>query len=105
MRGTLRRLEAHEPGMRRIVARAGAANDRLELVQADLLEDQGWEQAAQGCAYVLHVASPVGTDVPRRQAERLIRPALDGTLRVMKADVAARRRARWKTASLRPLKA
>ena len=89
VRGTLRRLEAHEPGMRRIIARAGAANDRLELVQADLLEDQGWEQAAQGCTYVLHVASPVGTDVPRRQAERLIRPARDGTLRVMKAAAAA----------------
>ena len=39
VRGTLRKLETHEPGVRRIVAQAGAANDQLELVQADLEVD------------------------------------------------------------------
>ncbi len=89
VRGTLRRLEEHEPAVRQIVAQAGAANDQLELVQADLLADQGWEQAVQDCTYVLHIASPVGTNVPRNQAESLIRPARDGTLRVLKASAAA----------------
>jgi dihydroflavonol-4-reductase len=89
VRGTLRKLVAHEPGVRRIVAQAGAANDQLELVQADLEADQGWEQAVQGCAYVLHVASPVGVGVSRGQAESLVRPAREGTLRVLKAAAAA----------------
>ena len=89
VRGTLRKLEAQESGVRRIVTQAGLANDQLELVQADLEVDQGWQQAVQGCAYVLHVASPVGIGVSRDQADSLIRPARDGTLRVFKSAAAA----------------
>ena len=35
------------------------AGDNLSLVEADLMSDAGWAQAAAGCEYVLHVASPL----------------------------------------------
>ncbi|MCL6567720.1 MAG: NAD-dependent epimerase/dehydratase family protein [Meiothermus silvanus] len=56
----------------------------LEFVQADLQSDQGWERAAQGCAYVLHVASPFPPTIPDDENE-LIVPAREGTLRVLRA--------------------
>lgn len=88
VRGTLRNLDSHAAVVRQMFAQAGADTGQLELVQADLLDDRGWERAAQGCVYVLHVASPVGT-VPRDQVEALVKPAREGTLRVLKAAAQA----------------
>ena len=34
------------------------AGDRLSFVEADLGSDAGWAQAAAGCSYVMHGASP-----------------------------------------------
>ena len=65
---------------------------RLELVEADLSRDDGWEDAARGCTYVLHVASPFPNRVPEHEDE-LIKPAKEGTLRVLRAaaDAGVRR--------------
>jgi hypothetical protein len=30
----------------------------IELVAADLLQDEGWEAACAGCKFVMHIASP-----------------------------------------------
>ena len=54
---------------------------------ANLMEDDGWEDAIQGCDYVLHVASPVAMELPKNEDE-MIRPAVDGTMRVLKAGIA-----------------
>jgi nucleoside-diphosphate-sugar epimerase len=56
----------------------------LELTEATLDDDQGWPEAVKGCDYVWHLASPVPPRLPRNEAE-LIRPAVDGTLRVLRA--------------------
>jgi dihydroflavonol-4-reductase len=56
----------------------------LEFVPAELNKDAGWEEAVAGCDYVLHVASPIGHETPKDENE-MIRPAVDGTLRVLKA--------------------
>ena len=50
----------------------------------DLLKDKGWEAAVDGCGYVLHVASPFILEVPSDE-NVLIKPAVDGTLRVLNA--------------------
>ena len=57
---------------------------KLEFVQADLLKDEGWDQAVAGCDFVLHVASPYPAEAPKDENE-LIRPAREGTLRVLHA--------------------
>jgi len=59
----------------------------IELVEADLLEDGGWAEAVKGVDIVLHVASPFPLQAPADENE-LIRPAVDGTLRVLKAAAA-----------------
>jgi nucleoside-diphosphate-sugar epimerase len=56
----------------------------LELTEASLDDDKGWAEAVTGCDYIWHLASPVPARLPRNEAE-LIRPAVDGTLRVLRA--------------------
>lgn len=79
------RSPAREAEVRELVGAGGAqAGDRLEFAVADLLSDAGWPAAAAGCTYVLHVASPFPVRQPKDENE-LIRPAREGTLRVLKA--------------------
>ena len=59
-----------------------------EVVRADLESDSGWADAAAGCNYVLHVASPLPLTAPADEND-LIRPAVDGTLRVLRASAAS----------------
>ncbi len=59
-------------------------NENVEFVEADLSDDKNWDQAVKGCDYVLHIASPIHLAVPKDENE-MIRPAVDGTLRVLKA--------------------
>ena len=63
--------------------------DQVGFVTADLTRDDGWREAAAGCDYVLHVASPLGSNVPEDENE-LIVPAREGTLRVLRAARDAR---------------
>jgi dihydroflavonol-4-reductase len=65
---------------------------RLSVFRADLGEDAGWAEAVATCDYVMHVASPFPAGNPKDEDE-LIRPARDGTLRVLKAarDAGVRR--------------
>jgi len=60
----------------------------LELVQADLLNDAGWAEAMRDVQGVLHLASPFPVGEPK-DPDELIRPAVEGTLRVLKNAIAA----------------
>jgi len=81
VRGTVRDLTATGTALDEL-ARRGP----LELVEANLESDRGWHAAVSGCTYVLHVASPfpAPAHVPDNEDE-LIRPAVQGTLRVLRA--------------------
>jgi dihydroflavonol-4-reductase len=83
VRGTLRSL-ARESEVRETIAKHVQANDRLEFVTADLLNDSGWEEVVEGCEYILHVASPFPLFAPKDENE-LIVPAVQGTQRVLRA--------------------
>ena len=61
---------------------------KLEFVELDLLKDQGWNEAAVGCKYIMHIASPFPMKVSSNR-ESLLPPAVDGTLRVLNAGVKA----------------
>ncbi|MEW6405353.1 MAG: NAD-dependent epimerase/dehydratase family protein, partial [Chloroflexota bacterium] len=86
VRGTVR-SEEHAKGVRDSLSKH-VKLDRLELIQADLLNEEGWREAAEGCEYAIHVASPFPAEEPKDPNE-LIRPARDGTLRVLRAAQAA----------------
>jgi len=61
---------------------------KVEFVVADLLKDVGWAEAVKDVYVVHHVASPFPGVQPKDENE-LIRPAVDGTLRVLKAAKAS----------------
>lgn len=84
VRATVRSL-AKEAALRRAIATQVDPGDRLQLVAADLDADTGWAEAMVGCAYVLHIASPLGHGGDKG----LVETARDGTLRVLKAAVDA----------------
>jgi dihydroflavonol-4-reductase len=67
---------------------SASARDRLRdaftIVKADLMSDEGWDNAARGCRFVLHVASPFPTAKPKNEDEVII-PARAGALRVLDA--------------------
>ncbi|HMG34407.1 MAG TPA: aldehyde reductase [Blastocatellia bacterium] len=90
VRTTVRSLDK-EQGVRSMLENAGAkTEDRLSFFVADLLRDEGWLEACTGCDYVMHVASPL---IATRNEEKVIRPAVDGVLRVLRAarDAAVKR--------------
>ena len=92
VRTTVRSL-ARETEVREHLKEGGAdPGDRLTFVAADLGSDDGWAQAAAGCAYVMHGASPTPTGQQTNEDE-WIRPAVDGNLRVLRAarDAGVRR--------------
>ena len=85
----------------RSLAREAAVRDQLALGErgaalaffaADLTSDDGWDAAAAGCDFVLHVASPFPLHVPTHEDE-LVVPAREGALRVLRAarDAGVRR--------------
>ncbi|HLA60052.1 MAG TPA: aldehyde reductase [Puia sp.] len=58
--------------------------ENLNFIETDLTKDERWDEAVRDCTYVLHVASPITLAVPKDENE-MIRPAVEGTLRVLKA--------------------
>jgi nucleoside-diphosphate-sugar epimerase len=84
VRTTVRNLK-REGEVRAMLKEGGAKpGDRLSFFATDLENDAGWPQAVAGCEYVLHVASPLPPNMPKREDE-LIVPAREGTLRVLRA--------------------
>lgn len=88
VRTTVRSL-AKEAAVRTAVGKVVDAGERLEFAVADLMDDGGWEKAMAGCDFVLHVASPLSGENTGADRYALVAPARDGTLRVLKAAVAA----------------
>ena len=62
--------------------------EKLSFIELDLLKDNGWDEAAKGCKYIFHIASPFPMKVSRNR-EFLLPVAVDGTLRVLNAGINA----------------
>jgi dihydroflavonol-4-reductase len=78
---------SREPEIRASLGPAGDAG-HLSVHVADLLKDEHWAHAVEGCDYVLHVASPFPPVQPK-DPDELIVPAREGTLRVLRAGLDA----------------
>ena len=86
VRGTARNPAATDLArLREAAVRTGA---RFEVVAASLTDDAGWDAAADGVELVAHVASPAPKGRPKDE-EELLRPAVDGTRRVLEAAARA----------------
>ncbi|XP_071496388.1 uncharacterized protein [Diadema antillarum] len=85
VRGTVRSLSnaAKVEPLRKLCPNASSD---LELIEADLTKDEGWKEAVAGCVYVMHTASPFPFANPKDENE-IIKPAVEGTTRVLQACV------------------
>ncbi|XP_048540699.1 cinnamoyl-CoA reductase 1-like [Triticum urartu] len=63
----------------------GGAEERLQLVKADLLDYDSVSAAIAGCEGVFHVACPVPSGRSTDPEAEIIAPAVTGTLNVLKA--------------------
>lgn len=84
VRTAIRSLDRSDQ-VRAYLAKGGAEpGDRLSFVETDLLKDDGWAEAAQGCTYAIHSASSTPSGAYASE-EEWIRPAVDGNLRLLRA--------------------
>lgn len=90
VRGTLRRMDraAEVTAALKPALDDPQALSRLSFAGCDLTADDGWEAAMDGVGAVVHTASPLPLAEPKLPDE-LIRPALQGTRRVLRAAQAA----------------
>ncbi|MFT4961353.1 MAG: dihydroflavonol-4-reductase [Paracoccaceae bacterium] len=65
-----------------------AALDRLRVVALDLNSDDGWNAAMLGIDVLMHTASPFPMTMPENEQD-IIRPAVEGAMRAVKAAKAA----------------
>jgi nucleoside-diphosphate-sugar epimerase len=87
VRTTVRDLSRAD-GVRAAVGNLTQAGDALSFYAANLTSDAGWDEAAAGADYLLHVASPLGVPPPK-DPDELIMPARDGALRAIGAAIKA----------------
>jgi dihydroflavonol-4-reductase len=86
VRGTVRAVPLADQ-VRRTIGRYADATG-VEIFEADLASDAGWDRAVDGCDAVAHLASPFTIKQPRDEDE-VIRPAVQGTQRIMRAAMRA----------------
>jgi dihydroflavonol-4-reductase len=87
IRGTLKDIGRANEIRNLIEVYAPGAGQRLSFVSADLTADAGWMEALQGREAVMHVASPIPLERPKNR-DALVKIAMPGTLRVLKAAAA-----------------
>lgn len=89
VRGTVRTPARFADVTDTIARELGAeALSRLSLVEADLLSDDGWREAMSDVMSVAHVAAAIRGDEPR-DSSLVVRPAVEGTERVLRFAHAA----------------
>lgn len=92
VRTTVRSLKREAEVRQQLQAGGAQPGERLTFAVADLEADEAWREAAAGCAWVLHGASPTPSG-PQTREEDWVRPAVEGNLRVLRAarDAGVRR--------------
>lgn len=84
VRTTLRSISSKNKVIDTLKSNGIASFENLAFVEADLSKDDHWDEAMEGCDYVLSVASPVFLTSPKDERE-VIRTAEEGIIRVLKA--------------------
>ncbi|PHR94260.1 MAG: epimerase [Robiginitomaculum sp.] len=87
VRGTVRTLAKGELVRQDLVA-LGVDVSGLSFVEVDLANEEGWDEAVQGCEYIQHLASPFPLEQPADR-EALVPAARAGAQRVLAAGFAA----------------
>ncbi|MEJ6710424.1 MAG: aldehyde reductase [Amylibacter sp.] len=87
VRASVRSLDRSAEIMAAMVLHAkntDSLDTRLTFCELDLNSDAGWDDALQNCQALMHIASPFPMEQPEDE-QVLIKPAVEGTLRALKA--------------------
>jgi dihydroflavonol-4-reductase len=88
VRTSLRSLDRIQD-VKQMLSVGGIRNfDNLSFVQGNLSQESGWADAARGCTYIIHPASPTPNPAAKHEDEFII-PAVNGVLFVLRAAKAA----------------
>ena len=85
VKGSLRSRD-RESEVRNALSKVVNTENKLEICELDLLKDDGWDDATQGCEYVIHVASPLVQKAPDDENE-VIEPAKQGLIRALESSI------------------
>lgn len=88
VRGTLRDPARGDAIRAALAPHVPDLDAKLDFAQVDLTRDDGWAEALAGVDVLIHTASPFPITQPDNPDD-LIRPAVDGTLRALRAAQAA----------------
>jgi nucleoside-diphosphate-sugar epimerase len=83
VRGTVRNRRKLNSIQAAMDVLAPGTQGRLEIVEADLLDDAGWAYAMEDVQAVMHVATVIVAEEPKDPAT-VIRPAVEGTERILR---------------------
>lgn len=81
--GTLRSMSRAD-SIRSVISTHTDKIENLSFAEADVLDATVWDSLTEGMDFVQHIASPFPRELPTHEDE-LIRPAVDGTLNVLRA--------------------
>ena len=84
VRGTVRNI-ANTQKIQHLIDLAEEYHAHLELIETDLLADDRWDAAVADCDFIFHLACPNPSQEPKNPQEEMIRPALEGTKRLLAA--------------------
>jgi len=84
VRTTLRSLARKNEIIEALQNSGAEGLENLSFVEADLAKYTNWDEAVKNCDYVLHVASPISLEAAKDENEFIV-PAVEGTLRVLRA--------------------
>ena len=87
VRTTVRDASRRSPLLGMLQCAGISSHESLDIRVANLESDEGWADAVDGCEFIHHVASPFPAQQPKDEQD-LIRPARDGTLRVLRFSCA-----------------
>ena len=84
VRATLRDISSKSKVLAMLSEGGLVSFEGLTFIETELTKDDNWNEATKDCDYILHVASPLTLSAPKDKNE-MIKPAVEGTLRVLKA--------------------
>ena len=87
VRGTVRNKAKGQKIVDKLEAH-GSDISKLELFEADLGSDAGWQDAVKDCRYIQHIASPFPLEAPSDR-EALVPEARAGAMRVIEHGLGA----------------
>ncbi|MEC9475284.1 MAG: aldehyde reductase [Candidatus Neomarinimicrobiota bacterium] len=85
VRASLRSMDRQDE-VEKAVSNQMKNDQTLEYCKLDLMKDAGWDEAVNGCDYILHLASPV-YEKNMKEEDSFIEPARQGVLRALKPAI------------------